>query len=174
MLLGVRRATTATATQQESGRKRPLGPWPSGTASPSEAHIVIELYQNDRRRWPHLRSPSLAVIADEAQLQQESRTNNRRQRSAVGVDGQTLAWYADQQPGRSRAVAGKAGQAGEAAECRLPCAGCKLANRERAQTQRRRCADAAPASSSSSCGNDADDCGPLIGAAPAATASCTR
>lgn len=53
----------------------------------------------DCRLWPGQARPG-QNSPGRAQLQQESRTNNRRQRSAGGVDGQRLAWYADQQPGR--------------------------------------------------------------------------
>lgn len=83
------------------------------------------------------------------------------------AEGQTLAWYADQQP-----AGNKVQEAGGMRHVVLPCAGCKLpvadcGKQERSQTQRRRCADAASASSTSS-SNDADDCRPLIAAATAA------
>lgn len=109
------------------------------------------------------------------------------------ADGQTLAWYADQQPAGNK-VQEVRHAAGGMRHVVLPCAGCKLpvadcGKQERSQTQRRRCEDAASASSrsSTSSSNDADDCRPLIAAATAAApaasatlatldaaASCTR
>lgn len=122
--------------------------------SPSEAHIVIELYQNDRRRWPHLRSlPSRtgcdcgpgqtrpgSAAAGEQNKQSPPTICRRSGRTDAGLvcrsaARQSWAVAGEEQAGEAgtgRGRRSRQGQAADPTECRLPCAGCKLANRERA------------------------------------------